>query len=69
MRTQSFTRALYLALLRWEIAMSNIDKPDEVAFAKAIAQNIPGQKESDKLWLGLVAIGIARKVLNNVNRK
>jgi hypothetical protein len=49
--------------------MSNIDKPDEVAFAKAIAQNIPGQKESDRLWLGLVAIGLARKVLNNVDRK
>jgi hypothetical protein len=45
--------------------MSNIDKPDDVAFAKAIAQNIPGQKESDKIWYGLVAIALARKVLNN----
>jgi hypothetical protein len=46
--------------------MSNIDKPDDVAFAKAIAQNLPGQKESDRLWYGLVAAGIARKVLKSV---
>jgi hypothetical protein len=45
--------------------MSNIDKPDDVAFAKAIAQNLPGQKESDRLWYGLLAAGIARKVLNS----
>jgi hypothetical protein len=49
--------------------MSNIDKPDDVAFAKAIAQNLPGQKESDRLWYGLVATGIARKVLNSVRDK
>jgi hypothetical protein len=49
--------------------MSNIDKPDDVAFAKAIAQNIPGQKESDKLWYGLLAAGIARKVLKSVRDK
>lgn len=49
--------------------MSNIDKPDDVAFAKAIAENIPGQKESDRLWYGLVAAGIARKVLNNAREK
>lgn len=45
--------------------MSNIDKPDDVAFARAIAENIPGQKESDKLWYGLLAAGIARKIINN----
>ena len=49
--------------------MSNIDKPDEVAFAKAIAENIPGQKESDRLWYGIVAAGIARKVLKNASKK
>lgn len=49
--------------------MSNIDKPDDVAFAKAIAQNLPGQKESDRLWYGLVAAGVARKVLNSVRDK
>ena len=49
--------------------MSNIDKPDDVAFAKAIAENIPGQKENDRLWYGLVAAGIARKVLNNAREK
>jgi hypothetical protein len=49
--------------------MSNIDKPDDVAFAKAIAENIPGQKDSDRLWYGLVAAGIARKVLNNAREK
>jgi hypothetical protein len=49
--------------------MSNIDKPDDVAFAKAIVQNIPGQKDSDKLWLGILAAGIARKVLNSARDK
>jgi hypothetical protein len=49
--------------------MSNVDKPDDVAFAKAIAQNIPGQKESDRLWLGIVAAGIARKVIKSVRNK
>jgi hypothetical protein len=49
--------------------MSNVDKPDDVAFAKAIAQNIPGQKESDRLWLGILAAGIARKVLKNARDK
>lgn len=49
--------------------MSNIDKPDDVAFAKAIAQNLPGQKESDRLWYGLLAIGIAKKALKNVRDK
>jgi hypothetical protein len=49
--------------------MSNIDKPDDVAFAKAIAENIPGQKDSDRLWYGIVAAGIARKVLNNAREK
>lgn len=49
--------------------MSNIDKPDDVAFAKAIAENIPGQKESDRLWYGLLAAGIARKVLKSVRDK
>jgi len=49
--------------------MSKIDKPDEVAFAKAIVENIPGQKDSDKLVYGLLAIGIARKVLNNARNK
>jgi hypothetical protein len=49
--------------------MSNIDKPDDVAFAKAIAQNLPGQKDSDKLWYGLLAAGMARKVLKSVRNK
>ena len=49
--------------------MSNVDKPDDVAFAKAIAENIPGQKESDRLWYGLVAAGITRKILNSVRNK
>lgn len=48
--------------------MSNIDKPDEVAFAKAIAENIPGQKDSEKLWYGLVAATVLRRVLNNGRR-
>lgn len=49
--------------------MSNIDKPDDVAFAKAIAENIPGQKDSDRLWYGLVAAGIARKVIKSARDK
>lgn len=49
--------------------MSNIDKPDEVAFAKAIAENIPGQKDSDKLVYGLIAATIAGKVLKSVRKK
>ena len=49
--------------------MSNIDKPDDVAFARAIAENLPGQKESDRLWYGLVAAGVARKVLKSVRDK
>jgi hypothetical protein len=49
--------------------MSNIDKPDDVAFAKAIAENIPGQKDSDRLWYGILAAGMARKVLNNAREK
>lgn len=49
--------------------MSNIDKPDDVAFAKAIAQNLPGQKDSDKLWYGLLAAGVARKVIKSAREK
>jgi hypothetical protein len=45
--------------------MSNIDKPDDVAFAKAIAQNLPGQKDADDLFYGLLAAELARKVLKN----
>ncbi len=49
--------------------MSNIDKPDDVAFAKAIAENLPGQKDTDQLWYGLLAIGIARKAVKNARGK
>lgn len=49
--------------------MSNIDKPDDVAFAKAIAQNLPGQKDSDRLWYGLLAADVARKVLKSDRNK
>ena len=40
-----------------------IDKPDEVAFAKAISENLPSQKDSDRLWYGMAAAYLANKVI------
>jgi hypothetical protein len=33
--------------------MSNIDKPDEVAFARAIAENLPSHDDKTKQLAGL----------------
>lgn len=42
-----------------------IDKPDQVAFAKAIGDNLPGRKDTEKLWVG---VGIAY-ALGKVSRR
>jgi len=35
------------------LAMSNVDKPDEVAFARAIAENLPSHDDKTKQLAGL----------------
>ena len=42
-----------------------IDKPDEVAFAKAISENLPSKEDSNRLWYGLAGAYIAGKVIGN----
>jgi hypothetical protein len=42
--------------------MSNVDKPDEVAFAKAAIQNLPSQDDKNKQLLGLGAAYILGRV-------
>lgn len=46
-----------------------IDKPDEVAFAKAISENLPGKDKANKYWYGLAAAYVAGKVIRNVKNK
>ncbi len=61
MRGSSFTlRSALLSLRR--LAMSNVDKPDEVAFAKAAIQNLPSQDDKNKQLLGLGAAYILGRV-------
>lgn len=45
-----------------------IDKPDQVAFIKAISENLPSQKDSQKLWYGVAAAYIGGKVYRNVKK-
>ena len=49
--------------------MSNIDKPDEVAFARAIADNLPSQDDKLKLILGLGAAYALGTVIKHVPRR
>ena len=49
--------------------MSNIYKPDEVAFAKAIADNLPSQDDKLKLILGLGAAYGLGKAIKYVSRR
>ena len=42
-----------------------IDKPDEVAFAKAISENLPSTEDANRLWYGLAGAYIAGKVIGN----
>jgi hypothetical protein len=46
-----------------------IDKPDEVAFAREIAKNLPNKDDSTKLFYGVLGAYIARGVLKGVNRE
>lgn len=68
MRGSSFTLRSALPSLR-RLAMSNIDKPDEVAFARAIADNLPSQDDKLKLILGLGAAYALGKVIKHVPRR
>jgi len=43
-----------------------IDKPDEVAFAREIAKNLPGSKETAQIWDGLAMTYIAAKAYKGV---
>ena len=45
-----------------------IDKPDEVAFAKAISENLPSKEDSNKLWYGLAAAYVVGKAVRNVKK-
>jgi hypothetical protein len=42
-----------------------IDKPDQVAFAKAISQNLPSKENSDRLWYGMAAAYLVGRVIGN----
>jgi hypothetical protein len=46
--------------------MSNIDKPDEVAFAQAIADNLPSQKDKDNLVKGVGMAYLLGKAFKHV---
>ena len=46
-----------------------IDKPDEVAFAREIAKNIPGRQETEQMWEELSLAYIASKAYRGVTRK
>lgn len=70
---QSCTPAMYVCLPK-EIAMFSknspkIDKPDEVAFAREIAKNIPGRQETEQMWEELSLAYIASKAYRGVTRK
>lgn len=45
-----------------------IDKPDEVAFAKEIAKNLPNKDDSRNLFIGVLAGYALRGVLKGDNR-
>ena len=45
-----------------------IDKPDQVAFAKAISENLPNREDSNKLWYGMAAAYMAGKVLRSAKK-
>lgn len=49
--------------------MSNIDKPDEVAFAKAVVENLPSQDDKNKQLLGLGAAYILGRAINRATRR
>jgi hypothetical protein len=48
--------------------MSNIDKPDDVAFARAIAQNLPSADDKRRFWYGILAAHLVGKVVKGVSR-
>jgi len=66
MRGSSFTLRSTLPSLR-RLAMSNIDKQDEVAFAKAVVENLPSQGDKNKQLLGLGAAYILGRVARRVS--
>ena len=50
------------------MSSDKIDKPDQVAFAKAISQNLPGKEQADKMWYGLAEAYVAGKVIRNAKK-
>jgi hypothetical protein len=49
--------------------MSNIDKPDEVAFARAVVENLPSQDDKYKQLIGLGAAYILSRAIHNARRR
>jgi len=48
--------------------MSNIDKPDEVAFARAIAENLPSQDDKHKQLVGLGLSYLLGRAIKHVSK-
>jgi len=68
MRGSSFTlRSALLSLRR--LAMSKVDKPDEVAFAKAVVENLPSQDDKYRQLIGLGAAYILSRAIHNARRR
>lgn len=49
--------------------MSNIDKPDEVEFARAIAQNLPSHDDKNKQLVGLGAAYLLGRAIKYVSKR
>jgi hypothetical protein len=49
--------------------MSNIDKPDEVAFAKAAVEHLPSQDDKNKFLLGLGAAYILGRAIHATRKR
>ena len=68
MRGSSFTLRSMLPSLR-RLAMSNVDKPDEVAFAKAAVAHLPSQDDKNKFLLGLGAAYILGRAIHATRKR
>jgi hypothetical protein len=49
--------------------MSKVDKPDEVAFAKAAIENLPSQGDKNKQLLGLGAAYILGRAIHAARKR